>query len=222
MREVARETGGEPFYGTNDVAFAMSQAVRQGTHYYALAYVPSNGRKDGHHNIEVKIARKDVKLSYRRGYYVNSDKELSGEQATLMLAKAMLPIVPISTMLPLRAKVILPDTEHKAITVDYIIDAHDLTFAEGPEGQKQTMVDFMVTAWDKNYKDAGHLSDTAELTLGAEAYLKLLQTGLPLHQELELKPGAYTLRLGIIDRGSQKIGTMDVPLTIGGNETVVK
>jgi len=40
---------------------------------------------------------------------------------------------------------------------------------------------------------------------------------LPFHQELDLKPGSYTLRLGVLDRGSQKIGTVDVPLTVGGS-----
>jgi hypothetical protein len=41
-----------------------------------------------------------------------------------------------------------------------------------------------------------------------------MKTGIPLHQELDLKPGTYMLRLGVIDRGSQRIGTVDVPVTV--------
>jgi hypothetical protein len=35
-----------------------------------------------------------------------------------------------------------------------------------------------------------------------------------LHQEMMLKPGSYQLRLGVMDRLSGRIGTLDVPLTI--------
>jgi hypothetical protein len=49
-----------------------------------------------------------------------------------------------------------------------------------------------------------------------------MQTGFPAHQELELKPGTYTLRLGVIDRGSQKIGTVDLPITIAATATATK
>jgi len=41
-----------------------------------------------------------------------------------------------------------------------------------------------------------------------------MRTGLPFHQELDLKPGTYTLRLGALDRGNQKIGTVNVPITV--------
>lgn len=45
----------------------------------------------------------------------------------------------------------------------------------------------------------------------------MLTSGIPAHQELELKPGKYRLRLGVIDRATNKIGTLDVPLTIDSN-----
>lgn len=42
----------------------------------------------------------------------------------------------------------------------------------------------------------------------------MLQSGIPAHQELELKPGNYRLRLGVIDRLTNKIGMLNVPLTV--------
>jgi peptidyl-tRNA hydrolase len=50
-----------------------------------------------------------------------------------------------------------------------------------------------------------------------ETYRTMLQSGIPAHQELELKPGKYRLRLGIIDRATNKVGTLDVPLTVANN-----
>jgi len=47
-----------------------------------------------------------------------------------------------------------------------------------------------------------------------ETYAGVLKRGFPGHIDLELKPGKYIVRLGAIDRNSQKIGTVDVPLNI--------
>jgi hypothetical protein len=58
------------------------------------------------------------------------------------------------------------------------------------------------------------VADTVDATLRAEAFQQVLKTGFPAHLELELKPGKYVLRLGTIDRNSERIGTVDVPLDV--------
>jgi hypothetical protein len=44
-----------------------------------------------------------------------------------------------------------------------------------------------------------------------------LEHGIAAHLELELKPGTYKLRLGVLDYGNGKIGTLDVPISIPEN-----
>ena len=56
----------------------------------------------------------------------------------------------------------------------------------------------------------------AEITYSQDEYKEFLKTGFPAHQELKLGPGNYVLRLGVMDRSNQKIGTVEVPLTICG------
>src|SRR5258708_12368361 len=41
MSDIARETGGRAFYGTNDLKDAISPRLQQGPSYYTLAYSPS-------------------------------------------------------------------------------------------------------------------------------------------------------------------------------------
>ena len=52
------------------------------------------------------------------------------------------------------------------------------------------------------------------------AYRQVLQSGVPFHQELELKPGTYTLRLGVLDRVSNKLGSVQASLTIPEDASV--
>ena len=75
METLARDTGGRPFYNTNDLSNAMTEAVNSGSHYYTLAYTPTNMKMDGkYRRIEVKGTNGSYKLAYRRGYYAENPK----------------------------------------------------------------------------------------------------------------------------------------------------
>jgi VWFA-related protein len=70
MDEIARQTGGQAFYGNNDVAAELTAAVQSGGTYYTLTYAPTNHDYTGQlRNIHVELARKSYQLSYRRFYY---------------------------------------------------------------------------------------------------------------------------------------------------------
>ncbi len=215
MSDIARQTGGEAFYGTNDLRGALSRGMDEGSNYYTLAYTPTNHEWTGkYRKIEVKTVDSGAKLTYRRGYYALPEITLTSSRAADSMRAAMKFSVPEFTMLFLKAQVLPPDAEHKLVRIDYAVDAHDVTFTDGPDQRKHTSLDFVATAWDKDLKLVAHAADTMDATLRADAYQQVMHTGLPFHQELDLKPGTYTLRLGVLDRGSQKIGTVDVPLTI--------
>jgi VWFA-related protein len=217
--DLARETGGKAFYGSNAVDDALLHAIQQGSDYYTLAYSPENRKWDGRYRkIEVKLAQKGYKLTFRRGYYAKEEKPFTGDEAARALATAMQPMVPVSTMLLVKAQVLLPDSEHKAVRIDYAVDSHDISFADAAEQKKHAAVDFMSVAWDGEFKSSGYSTDTIEADFLPAVYQQIMQTGFPAHQELNLKPGTYTLRLGVIDRGSQKIGTVDVPITVTAAE----
>jgi VWFA-related protein len=215
MKDVARETGGEAFYGTNDLKGAMSRGMEEGSNYYTIAYSPANHDWNSkYRKIEVKTADSGAKLAYRRGYYALPVHPFTGDRAAASLAIAMKFSVPEFTMLFLKVQVLPPDAEHKTVRIDYAVDGHDISFSDGDDQMKHASVDFMATAWDKDLKLVAHKADTMDATLRPDAYQQIMHTGLPFHQELDLKPGTYTLRFGALDRGSQKIGTVDVPITI--------
>jgi len=215
MGDIARQTGGHAFYGSNEVKEAMSHAVDEGSSYYTLAYVPANHEWNGtYRKLEVKLAHSKAQLTYRRGYYALPQAQYSGDRAAALMATALKLSVPEYTMLLLKVQVLPPDADHKNVSIDYAVDARDIAFAEGPDQRKLATVDFVATAWNKDLKLIAHQSDSMNATLRTEPYQQIMATGLPFHQELDLKPGTYTLRIGVLDRGSQKIGTVDVPLTV--------
>ena len=92
MQELADETGGEPFFETNDFGKAVAGAIENGSSYYTLAYVPKNpapdeqshNTDDQHRNpagqyrkIQVRLdpgpdVAHGLRLAYRRGYYADA------------------------------------------------------------------------------------------------------------------------------------------------------
>jgi VWFA-related protein len=216
MSDIARETGGEAFYGSNDIKDVMARGMKEGWNYYTLAYVPAKRVWNGdYRKIEVKTSSSGAKLTYRHGYYAVPTQPYTGDRATAAMAIAMKFSVPDFTMLLLKTQVLPPDANHKTVRIDYAVDAHDIAFSDGTDQRKLASIDFVATAWDKDLTLVSHKTDTMDATLRPQAYQEVLSTGLPFHQELDLKPGTYVLRLGVLDRGSQKIGTVDVPLTVG-------
>jgi hypothetical protein len=223
MEDLARETGGKSFYGMNALTDALLHGLQHGSDYYTLAYSPENHNWNGQYRkIEVKVGLKGAKLTFRRGYYATEEKVFTGDEAAKALATAMQPLTPASTMLLIKTQVLPPDSEHKALRIDYAVDSHDISFTDSPDQKRHAAVDFMSVAWDGDFKSAGYSTDTVEADFLPAVYKQIMQTGFPAHQELELKPGTYTLRLGVIDRGSQKIGTVDLPITIPATEPAKK
>jgi hypothetical protein len=84
------------------------------------------------------------------------------------------------------------------------------------------MLDLMAVAWDKDGKAAAEDSGKIDTSISATAYRDVMRSYIPAHQEIQVKPGTYTLRLGVVDRSSRKIGTLDVPLTVPELEASAK
>jgi hypothetical protein len=205
MSDIARETGGKAFYGSNDIKAALAASMEEGENYYTIAYAPENHHWDGkYRKIEIKCAQEGTKLTHRRGYYALEDTgfatngKVADNQVALLFATAMHPEAPT----------------YKTVRIDYAINAHDVTFTDTPQNTKHVALDLMAVAWDKNGKDAGESLDQIDTSVSVSAYQSVMQSYIPAHQELAVKPGSYTLRLGVVDRNTRKIGTLDVPLTI--------
>lgn len=215
--QLAAETGGRAFHGTNDLTGALTQSLADGSHYYSLAYVPQNTKWDGsYRKLEIKMKTPGLKVHNRKGYYGEPQEAVKGDRAAKLLAAAVQPANPVSTMLFVRARVLPPDATSPLVRIDYILDPAELAATDvGSKGSKHLSIDFLATAYEDNLKVAGHVQDSLDGELKPEVFDAAVKAGgLTKHQDLELKPGKYHLRLGVIDRGTQKIGTLDVPLTV--------
>lgn len=215
MKNIADQTGGEAFYNRNDLADAMRRSLDEGTNYYTLAYVPLNHEWNGsYRKIDVKVAVAGAKTRHRSGYYALPETPRDAEAADQLLVDAMQRTVPESTRLLMKVDVLPPNGDRRSLSIDFAVVAADLDFADGPDQRKNAVVEFTAVALDKNWNPDGIASKTIDASLRPETYQRILCAGFPGHLDLDVKPGKYILRLGVMDRHSQRIGTLDVPLEV--------
>jgi len=215
MKNLAHETGGRAFYGTNDLSAAIDESMEQGSRYYTLAYVPTNSRSDGlYRSIKVSSERAGLELAYRRGYFATDDAAPSGDEAAKLLVAALQPGMPPATSILMKVRVQPPDASHQTTRIDYAVDTGDVQIQETPDHVKHLTLDFMAVAWDNQSRVASSASDTLNPALKPDFNVASLSAGIPGQQELTLKPGNYVLSLGVMDRNTRKVGTLWVPLTV--------
>jgi VWFA-related protein len=216
--EIAKQTGGEAFYSSNDLKWAMEQSMERGSTYYTLAYVPDNRKWDSkYRHIKIKFSRPGLGARYRPGYFAIPTQQISAEEAHGDLISTMQPGIPESTMLLLRAQVAPPKDKNEKVSIECSVFAPDIVFTDGADHLEHASLEFVAVAWDKKNSAAAHTSKIFELSLGKKRYEAVMKGGISFHYDLEVKPGDYTLRLGIMDEGNGKIGTLSVPLSFGGD-----
>ncbi len=214
MMDVADQTGGEAFMGTNDLKRAMQRSLDDGSTYYTLAYTPDKiDPETSFHRIDVKIDQPGTKLAYRRGYYSTGQKAPAPEVGAAALRGALQPGMPPSTMVFFTATVVPPDAKNKDVRIVYVVNPNSVTFTDVADQKKHVVLDCMAIAYDKEGKEVAHASDTLDGAIQQKAYETVMNQGVPARQEISLPRGAYNLRLGVMDRTSQQIGTLDVPLS---------
>ena len=215
MDNLARETGGRAYYDTNDLKLAMQRSIENGSRYYTIAYVPQRQNWDSkYHHIKIQLAHSGLDAEYRKGYFAKPQKDRPTDQARADLISALQPATPQSTMLSLRAKVSLPDSAHPKVRIDCIVDGAALAFTAADGNRETAHLQFETVAWSPDLKVKANASHIVELSLPREKYEQVVHNGLAAHQELALAPGIYNIRVGVLDDGNKKIGTLDIPLRV--------
>jgi VWFA-related protein len=233
MEELAKDTGGQALYDTNGLSDAMAHAIDSGSHYYCLAYSPTNQKMDGKYRaIQVKILRGEYKLAYRRGYYAEEPKAQPGlDRSTPAdpLIRLMTFGLPDSTQIVYKVRVQPSNPQPTAdapraggnleikspftrYVVEYAISANDIALKLTSDGVRHGNVEAMLTAYDFDGKPLNFVVRKVGIELEPNAYAEAKTIGLQLRQEIDVPNGDFYLRTGIYDHGSARAGTLGIPL----------
>jgi len=84
MQEIAERTGGQAYFGRNDLDTAMAQGIAASRVTYTLGFYLSDQERDStFHTLGIGTKRTGLQLYYRHGYYAGNPKAPDGESSRL-------------------------------------------------------------------------------------------------------------------------------------------
>ncbi len=212
MNTIAQRTGGQPFYGTNDIAGALERGFEDGENFYTLAYQP----RDHHWNktlrhISVDVARSGLRLDYRRSYLAVPPNTQAHSLREFQLALAS--DIP-STALSFHA---IPHVAASTVNMDLTVDLQGISFATDTHGKRTARLLVAFSALPlhgiqdrPSVEQSGYLN----LSLAPDKYAAMLQTGVSTRQRVILAKGDYVVRVGVFDVANGNIGTLAIPVSM--------
>jgi VWFA-related protein len=237
MQELAEDTGGKAFFDTNGIKDALANAIENGENYYTLAYIPDDAKFDGKfRKIQVKLSEQNNQLAYRQGYFADAPSAHSSNAPLSPTAAAIQRGAPPSSQILFKVRVLPSDDDAlkglqsqagpaglmadklrgavKRYWIDYATDLHQVSVIVGSDGLFHCSIEFAAIAYDRDGKILNVVNRAFKLNLKSAQYDQIMQSGLPLHQELDVPTGEVYLRIAVHDLSTDRIGSVEIPLPV--------
>lgn len=213
MKTLAERTGGQAFYGSNDLAGAIRRAVDDSRVTYTLGFYPAGAKWDGSfHSIKVRVKTPGAEVRARTGYFALPDSA----QETPKSVQAIIPQTAISqlesTGIGMRVHVQPADAggEH-SLNVDLHLGLHDIHL-EQDNGTWTGTLQTVFLQLDSRGEIIEALDETLQLTLPQTVYEQALIGGLRNTKHIRILSGAAQLCVVLRDASNGNIGSLSVPL----------
>ena len=233
-QEVAYQSGGHAYFNSNDLPGRLAEAIEEGSRYYTLAYGWPRQKPDGHyHRIAVQVDIPGARLAYRRGYNAEDPKPPKTYTGANLIRTALEGKVLAATDILFDAKLERSANAAAAPTMpaglkrrpadpgnrspyDLIIGVpqDQITAIRKPDGNRSIRVQFAFDAYDISGKLLGRHSQNVSLDLDVDKYTTFIESPIIFHEQIWFYPGPLFLRVGVYDQNSEKVGTLEIPITI--------
>jgi VWFA-related protein len=212
---LAKDTGGESFFNTNDLNGRLQKALNDNRVYYALAYhANANGpavpdTKDKFHSITVRVKNHpEYKVRTQRGYQTPEAKsEQQPATPRQRLAQAMGEPLPVTTI-PVAVSADYFERENLPgqAYIQFYIDAGALKYRE----QEQHFlfdVETVTMIYDVTGKRVHISTKQANGSFTADRLELAKRNGYRYTERVPLAPGVYQARVGVLEVATERFGT---------------
>ena len=213
MNALAKDTGGQTFFNTNDLSGALSEALDSNRLYYVLGfYPPEKERGKGFKKFTVRIKdHPEYRVRTQKGYSptetVESEREDWDATPEKRFNKAVLAPLPVSNIEVFAwADFIETDVDDAQVSLHVHIDGEKVTMSEEDNAYRMEL-ELMTYVFNKRGKSLDSKVHVIQGRLQLEAVEEIRQNGIYVSKRLTLKPGLYQLRVGVREKGTEQIGT---------------
>ena len=209
MIRLADQTGGRAFYFNNDLAGSIRTAISDAEVTYTLGFYPSENGFDGKfHDLEVKVARKDVEVRHRTGYFAVKDQAPDEKERRSIMAELLSSPLDAS-QIGLQASVQPVPANPKAYRVLLRIATADLHL----DRRSDHWIGILDVAMRlESSKQKGVQLRTISVDLAEENFRAALLRGLLLDETVTTDRPVDRVRIVLQDRATGFAGSVWLPL----------
>jgi VWFA-related protein len=220
---LAESTGGFAVQNSNDLAAGLRRIGRESQVYYLLGYMPAEVHADGKfRRITVRVARPDVQVRARKGYYAGGvpSKSPDARETADALETALQSPYDLAD-LPVRAAAYVFGNVNATESSVLLAGEVDLRAfkLKANAGVLTDVLDLRLIVTDPATGESKRYERTVEMNLQSQVPKAETSAWYPLSQPFELAPGRYQARLAVRDRNSGRVGSVthdfDVPVRKG-------
>lgn len=210
MNAIAKDTGGEAFFRTNDMNWALKKSFENNNIYYALAYYPST-EGEGFRDIVLQVkGHPEYTVRTQKGYLakdvIKAAKASARSPQQRLFDAIARPIPETELNVSASAHYLEVGSDKAQVSIKLLIDGSRLSYHE--QGDRAALsLEVAGTIYDR----AGRL---------VTSFIEKIKGGVPIDQlpaikgsgfnytkRLELKPGSYQVRVGALEPETENIGT---------------
>jgi VWFA-related protein len=237
LQELATNTGGECFINTNGFNDVLDHVIKSGTHYYTLSYSPTNRKMNGEfRKIEVKVGGAKYHLAYRRGYYATDEfltavkKKPNGDPLRPLMEHGTpdsteifytMHIVPAASqpgeLVPGRGSQRAGDNENMKgavtrYTMTFTVSPEHLWLEKAADGVRHGNLEVTALVYDRDGTPVNWMVRMLQVPIPPDRYAQVQANGIAFNLEIDAPANGAYLRSGLYDLGSNKAGTLEIPL----------
>jgi len=207
--QMASDTGGTFSHSRNNLYLGIQEIARRQSYYYILSYgLPSRKADGSYHRIRLELTRPDLKLSYRKGYYIQKE-ELKFENNRKEDILDALNAPGNMSEIPMTLAYNYSQEDDSTYSVSFITKANirGLQFLEEDARRKNT-VSLILAAFDETDKYINGVDKSIEFRLLEDSYSDLRDRGLTSRVELKLPMGHYKIKAVVRENNQGKMGSV--------------
>ena len=209
LTTLAKDTGGEAFFDTNEFGEAFDEVQQDTSAYYVLGYSSTNALQDGRfRRITVRVKTPGYRIEHRAGYYAAKDfTHFTRDDRDRQLQEQLFSEVS-STDLPVVASASWFRIENNRfyVPVSVAIPGSALPADRPP----RSTLDVLGSVRDEQGRYVGRIRDTVQLPAPAA----LAQKQVQYQTGFTLPPGRFWVKIVARENTKGTIGTFEAPVIV--------
>jgi len=214
LATLSSDTGGKPFFDSNDFAPAFQQVQHDTEAYYILGFHSTDTRRDGSfRHLTVRLNRNDVKVDYRPGYYAPADfqhqKTEDREQVLMDQLRSDLPATDVAVYL--QALYFRMGDNKFFVPVSLIIPGSQIHSLKNGDKDKAN-IDVIGQVKNAEGIVVGNVRDTVKLAVDAAQQVQ--QKKIQYSTGFTLAPGKYHLKFVVRENQIGAMGSFETDIQV--------